>query len=309
MHTADDKERERQATPAISVIIPAFNAGHFLPETLESVLRQTYTDLEVIVVDDGSTDGTADKAKSYLHDPRVHYIHQENKGVCAARNTGIRKSEGEFVALLDADDVWYPQKLERQVPLFEDDDIGLVYCMIEHIDDDDNVLPHLSWPHPVGATYKDLLYINWIVGSGSSVVIRKDVFDRVGLFDEDLKGLEDMDMWIRILRHYKSAYADSVLVKIRRHIRADRHKKWQQNQSASKKDRMNIFCTCKGLSKDSLNLKYIERRRTTRSFGVSSLPPISTARRRRCFDIISRPACTGRLFSSRASSLISENIF
>lgn len=189
----------------------------FLPEAIESVLKQTYTNFEIILVDDGSTDGTSGKAKSYLNDPRVHYIYQENKGLSAARNTGIRKSQGGLVAFLDADDVWLPEKLKKQVPLFENSEVGLVYCMIEHIDDDGNVLPHLSWPHPVNATYKDMLYTNWIVGSGSSVIIRKSVFDKVGLFDEDLKGLEDMDMWIRILHRYKSAYANLTLAKIRRH--------------------------------------------------------------------------------------------
>jgi glycosyltransferase involved in cell wall biosynthesis len=220
LHIADNKKREQPSLPAVSVIIPAYNAEHFLQETIESVLKQTYTDFEVIIVDDGSTDGTADKAKSYLHDPRVHYIYQENKGVCAARNKGIRSTKSELIAFVDADDVWLQEKLEKQVPLFEDNNVGLVYCMIEHIDENDNVLPHLSWPHPRGATYKDLLYINWIVGSGSSVIIRKDVFDKVGFFDEGLKGLEDMDMWIRILHGYKSSYVDSVLVKIRRHIKS-----------------------------------------------------------------------------------------
>jgi glycosyltransferase involved in cell wall biosynthesis len=220
LHTADNKEREQQTPPVVSVVIPAYNTELFLPEAIESVLKQTYTDFEIIIVDDGSTDGTSDKAKSYLHDPRVHYIYQDNKGVCAARNTGIRKSQGGLVAFLDADDVWLSEKLEKQVLLFDENEVGLVYCMIEHIDDDGNVLPHLSWPHPVGATYKDMLHTNWIVGSGSSVVIRKNAFDKVGFFDEELRGLEDMDMWIRILRHYKSSYVDSVLVKIRRHIKS-----------------------------------------------------------------------------------------
>jgi len=207
--------------PVISVIIPTHNYSKFLPEAVESVLNQTFSDFELIIVDDGSSDDTAAVVEPYLRDCRVRYFYQDNKGLSAARNAGIKAAKGEFIALLDSDDVWMPTKLERQIQLFKDKpDVALVYCMVEHIDENGKALPHISWPHKVGATYRDLMYMPWVVGSGSSVLIRKSIFDEVGLFDEGMNSVEDTNMWIRILRHHDSAYIDDVLVRIRKHLRS-----------------------------------------------------------------------------------------
>lgn len=206
--------------PRVSVVVPSFNYAHFLPETLDSVLAQTFKSFELIVVDDGSTDNTKEVMKPYLNDPRVRYVYQENRGPSAARNTGIRESRGQLIAFVDPDDLWYPTKLQKQLALMESGEIGLCYCLAEHIDEAGNPLPDISFPHPPGATYKDLLYVNWIVGSSSSVLVRKEIFDEAGLFDESMKGLEDLDMWIRILRRHKSAYVNEVLVKLRQHLKS-----------------------------------------------------------------------------------------
>lgn len=211
---------DKKALPKVSVIVPTYNYADFLPEALRSVLAQTFTDYEVIIVDDGSTDSTSQVIKPFLADTRVRYIYQRNKGQSAARNTGIRHATGEFVAFLDADDIWLPEKLEKQVPLFDlNGTIALVYCKGEYIDLTGRPLPDLEWPLNADATYKDYLYANWI-GTPSAVIVKKRIFDTVGFFDENLKGLEDMDMWLRILRHHKSTYADEVLVKMRRHIKS-----------------------------------------------------------------------------------------
>jgi glycosyltransferase involved in cell wall biosynthesis len=205
--------------PAISVIIPTYNYGRFLSEAVDSVLCQTLGDLEVIIVDDGSTDNTPDVVRPYLSDNRVRYIRQENRGPSAARNRGIRKAKGEFIALLDADDVWLPSKIEKQLQLIRKSaDVGLVYCLAENVDEKGEELPHVPMPHMEQATYKDLLYFPLTLPS--CVLTRKRIFDEVGLFDETLTAVEDTNMWIRILRHYKSAYVNEILVKIRKHMKS-----------------------------------------------------------------------------------------
>lgn len=216
-----ENRKNARGLPKVSVIIPSYNYARFLPGAIESVLDQTFQDFELIVVDDGSTDETADVVRPYTENHGLKYIRQENRGPSSARNTGIRNARGKLVAFLDPDDLWLPEKLRRQVALMDADaEVGLSYCLVDFIDEEGRRFPDISWPHPSGATYKDLLYLNWVVGSGSSVLIRKSVFDEVGLFDEGLKGLEDMDMWIRILRHHKSAHADEVLARVRRHVRS-----------------------------------------------------------------------------------------
>ncbi|HPP08870.1 MAG TPA: glycosyltransferase family A protein, partial [bacterium] len=118
----------------VSVIVPVYNAERFIGETLRSVLCQTYKDIEVIVVDDGSTDHSVEVIKKY-NDPRIMLIRQQNRGVSAARNTGIKSSNGKFIALLDHDDLWLAEKIEKQMILFEKNpDVALVYSDISYID-------------------------------------------------------------------------------------------------------------------------------------------------------------------------------
>jgi glycosyltransferase involved in cell wall biosynthesis len=205
--------------PAVSIIIPTHNYARFLSEAVESVLGQTFSDFELIIVDDGSTDDTADVVNTFLRDQRVRYIHQDKRGPSAARNAGIRAARGEFIALLDADDVWLPSKIEKQLRLIgESADVGLVYCLAENVDEKGEALPHVPMPHMEQAAYKDLLYFPLTLPS--CVLTRKRIFDEVGLFDETLTSIEDTNMWIRILRYHKSAYVNEVLVKIRKHMKS-----------------------------------------------------------------------------------------
>jgi glycosyltransferase involved in cell wall biosynthesis len=128
---------DERAKPKVSVIIPAYNAEKTIEQTLRSAMRQTYPNLEIIVVNDGSTDRTAWIAEQVAcGDERVIILDQENSGVAAARNRGIAHSNGEFIAPLDADDIWHPTKTERQLGIFEQaaDSVGLVYCYLRHID-------------------------------------------------------------------------------------------------------------------------------------------------------------------------------
>ena len=205
--------------PKVSVIIPTHNYARFLPESVKSVLGQTFGDFELIIVDDGSTDDTAAVARRYFDDRRVRYICQEKRGLSGTRNNGISHARGEYVAFLDADDFWLPEKLERQLKVFEQADSGvaLVYCFIEYVDEEGKVLESVKELPIANPALKDLLHTNWVLGSGSSVLIRKSAFDRVGFFDEEMKSLEDLNMWLRILHEYDSARADEVLVRVMRH--------------------------------------------------------------------------------------------
>lgn len=175
----------------ISVIIPAYNAAHFLPRCLESVFAQTLPPAEVIVVDDGSKDDTAEIGKKL----GARVISRPNGGLSAARNTGVRSSSSEWVALLDADDMWQPGKLQAQADLVQDDTV-LVYTGIR-IFGDDGVRRTSPAVDPAKAR-KMLRYRNPI--TPSSVMARREALARDGGFREDIRACEDWEMWMRLLR-------------------------------------------------------------------------------------------------------------
>jgi len=188
--------------PKISVIIPTYNSRKFIVDAIESVLKQTYQDIEIIICDDGSTDSTGEIVKRYGN--RIVYRYQNNRGPSAARNMGIIMAKGEYVAFLDADDIWLPEKMSIQLEEIEkSDSIGLVTCPRYILSNDGNV--ELYQPEINGLTKNELLRIlvmNNVIGGGSSVLIRKRCFDELGLFDERLLVSEDTDMWFRICKKF-----------------------------------------------------------------------------------------------------------
>lgn len=203
----------------VSVIIPAYNAEKYIAETIESVLRQSYQDYEIIVVDDGSTDKTRSILESYTD--RVRYFYKENGGPASARNLGIKHARGEYIALLDADDIWLPQKLEKQIEVFEKSpDIGLVHSG-SIVFDDKNINPERirfkDERYCSGDVFPYLFICNFI--GNSTVVLRKTCFDAVGLFDESpgFFGTEDYDMWLRISYRYAVEFIPTPLIKYREH--------------------------------------------------------------------------------------------
>lgn len=206
-------DRTGEDRPLVSVVVPTYNRAHVLPRALASVQAQTYDRLEILVIDDGSTDGTDALVREYeARDDRVRYLRQpENRGVSAARNRGIREARGEFVAFLDSDDEWYPEKTERQVDRFRElpRRVGLVYCGVDTVD------PGGDWtfrPRLRGEVYDQMLLQN-PVHSGSGVMIRRTVTEQAGLFDEDIPAIEDYDYWLRIARHADIDFVEEPLVR------------------------------------------------------------------------------------------------
>lgn len=188
--------------PKISVLIPAYNAMNYLPETMENVLSQTFTDLEVIVVNDGSSDET-EQWVSQIKDPRVRLINQENQGLAGARNTGIVHAKGEYITFLDADDLWEPTKLEKQLRVLEENpEVALVYTWVAYIDETGKATGRVFKNQVEGDVWEKLTEHN-IVECGSVAMVRRSCFETIGLFDRNLGSyLEDWDMWLRMASRY-----------------------------------------------------------------------------------------------------------
>jgi len=211
--------------PAVSVIIPFYNAQRFLSEAVESVLAQAYRPIEVLLVDDGSTDGSAEIAKGYGGAAR--YIHLPHSGLpSVVRNQGLQCASGELVAFLDADDTWRPGKLRAQVArLSRDPDVGMIHTNLDLVDVSGRILrPYfLECPGSQGLTDEraESSFEQLIMGDSgvrtSSVVLRRAVLDRVGFFPETLRIGEDWHLWIRVARHYRIVYLPERLASHRKH--------------------------------------------------------------------------------------------
>jgi len=201
----------------ISAIIPTYNYGRFLREAIDSVLAQTYPVLELIVVDDGSTDDTPQILASY--GDRIRAIYQTNGGVGAARNRGIGEARGEYVAFLDSDDIWLPAKLEKEIALFDaDPDLGLVHCGAETFDNSGKIL-FVSLSGCEGWVGPDLLRLERtvIAAPGSGTTVPKRVAEEIGGFDPRLQPSEDWDFCYRIAERYRVGFVPEVLVRYRMH--------------------------------------------------------------------------------------------
>lgn len=190
----------------VSIIIPTYNRAGSLKGAIKSVLNQTFQDFELIIVDDGSSDNTKKVVESFQSD-KIKYIYQENSGGAAGpKNTGIKESQGEYIAILDSDDQWLPEKLEKQIIFFEENpEISVVGC---------NFLINGKREYKI-PEYKSLfkrMLVTDDMGPGSIMVYKREVFDRVGLFDEKLKSSQDKEMRIRLAREYKFGFVREPLV-------------------------------------------------------------------------------------------------
>jgi glycosyltransferase involved in cell wall biosynthesis len=201
----------------ISIIIPTYNYGRFLRDAIDSVLAQTYRPMEIIVVDDGSTDDTPQILAEYGE--RIRVIHQDNRGVGAARNTGIAAANGDYLAFLDSDDIMKPQLLEHEIARFiADPGLGLVHCAVELVDRDEKLLS-LSRNGMEGWVATELLRLDRevITAPGSSIMVPKRVAEEIGGYDETLQPSEDWDFCYRLAIRYRIGYVREPLLKYRLH--------------------------------------------------------------------------------------------
>ena len=212
--------------PLVSVVTPVYNGESHLVECIESVLAQTYRNVEIIVVD-GSTDDTKSMLASYMD--RITYLYQEPTGVAAARNAGLQKAHGQLIAFLDADDIWLPEKLSIQVEAFlQHPEAGIIFS--DNLNFDESGVLRSSACKPMiegwlekqripetdfayGRLYKELLVGNCI--GTCSILVRREVLNEVGIFDETFRICEDYDLWMRIARRHPVLYVDRVLSKYR----------------------------------------------------------------------------------------------
>jgi glycosyltransferase involved in cell wall biosynthesis len=212
----------------VSIVIPTYNYARFLGEAIQSVLDQTFNDFELIIVDDGSTDNTREMVSSFK-DSRIKYLWQENRGVAAAQNTGIKASHGEFMTILGADDLYLPQSLELKVNLLDSrpnidlvcsdafdfsDTTGAIIGRLWH----DPKRPH-AWIDPERAArqpLKELLKQGCFI-MPQTTMVRRRVFDAVGYFDESLKSGEDWDFFVRVVQRFSIGTINEPLTKIRHH--------------------------------------------------------------------------------------------
>jgi len=193
----------------ISVIIPTYNRKHTLSRAIKSVNDQTYEPFEIIIVDDGSTDGTKEwLAKRH---PRVQYIYQPNAGVSAARNLGIKSAQGDWISLLDSDDEWLSQKLEKQVKAVKEDPDSM-FCHTNEVWIRNGVRINQGKKHQKygGLIFNQCLDICRI--SPSSVLLKNSILKHTGLFDEKLPVCEDYDLWLRITAHNPVIFLDEPLI-------------------------------------------------------------------------------------------------
>lgn len=203
-------------TSKISVIIPTYNRGSLIERSVKSVLEQDYHNLEVIIVDDCSTDNTKEVIGS-LDDGRIKYIqHTYNNGANAARNTGIKAAKGDYIAFQDSDDEWMPEKLSKQVKIFDDSDdknLGIVYTAFWKIEETiKKYIPSKDILKTSGDLHDTLLGTNFI--STQSLLIKKECLLNVGMFDEKLPRLQDWELLLRLSKHYHFYLVDEPLVNV-----------------------------------------------------------------------------------------------
>ena len=199
--------------PRVSVIIPTYNRAQFIEAAIVSVLEQTFSDYEIIIVDDGSTDNTRQVVEPYLD--RAQYVYQENGGAGMARNHGLRLARGEYIAFLDSDDLFMPHKLERQIAYLEANPaVGLVYAGHEFIHEDGRYFS-TQRVRTADAAYPRLMADCRI--ALPSVLVRRSVLDAVGGFDETMRIGQDVDLWLRIARHFPVGVIEEPVTRIRRH--------------------------------------------------------------------------------------------
>lgn len=203
--------------PLISIITPAYNAGSYIKDTIQSVLTQTYPNFEHIIVDDGSTDNTAEVVRE-IKDPRIKYSLQKNGGQSSARNAAIAMARGKYIALLDADDIFYPEKLAEQVTYMESHpDCKFCYCKIHHFyHETPRDRYYFTMDHPSGYLFEKLIVSNFI--NPLSVMVRREVFEKHGAFEPKFRWADEQYLWLKLAyKKVRFCYLDKALGACRLH--------------------------------------------------------------------------------------------
>ncbi len=240
------EETNNSINKKIDVVIPVYNGEKFILDAITSVVNQTRSPNKIIVVDDGSTDNTNKIISDYAKNSKIEIkiVTKENGGLSSARNAGIKESDADFIAFLDADDIWLNNKLEEQMCVYETTkfkNLALVYCNYNVINSD-GIIQYTNYKAPInkkrmrGMVFKELLERNKITSSGSGVLIKRKIFDTIGLFDEKLKFGEDWDMWLRIAEKFEIDFAENILV----HIRKNEHN-MTSDRTQSFKGELNFY--------------------------------------------------------------------
>jgi glycosyltransferase involved in cell wall biosynthesis len=215
----EDSLQKAESMVTVDVIIPAYNAARFLPAAIESVEAQTFSDWRILLVDDGSTDDTPEIVAPYRErlGEKLMYIRQANAGLPAARNTAIRNSSAEFLALLDADDVWLPWRLEESLKAFENRPrVGLSYGMVRHIDQDGKVKDWEDRKQENGEGWiARHIYTRKVSLPPTTITFRRECIEKVGLFDETMRATEDRDMCLRIAQKCEVRFVNRVIADYR----------------------------------------------------------------------------------------------
>lgn len=211
-------ERREKECPVVSIVIPTYNRAEFIGAAIASVLGQSYGCLELIVIDDGSTDETAQVVGSF-RDPRLRFVRQENQGRSAARNCAIRMTRGRYIAFLDSDDEYMQDKLLLQVAYMDSHpEVGMIYTSAQCINAAGDMLEGHVYEATVGGDiYRDVAFFRPVTITLPTVMLRREVLDTVGLFDEVMERFEDTDLWRRIAKRFYVGVIESPTCRLRTH--------------------------------------------------------------------------------------------
>lgn len=218
--------------PIVSIVTPTFNRAKYIRLAVESVLAQTERRWELLIVDDGSTDDTATVLQPYLSDPRINYIYQSNRGQSAARNVALDKARGAYVGFLDSDDIWFPEKLERQLQLFErHPDAHIVHGDETTIDENGDEISRKNMRRYSGRITPQLLADNSV--SITTALVRRECFDVMGGFDPKYGVADDYELWLRFSARYSFLYDPGLVAGYRvmpDQISSDKRRRFAANE-------------------------------------------------------------------------------
>ncbi len=236
----------------VSVVIPTYNSAEYLSEAIDSVLSQSYDNWEILIVDDGSTDNTRDIIKKY--DNSIKYYYKKNEGVSKARNFGIEKAQGKYVAFLDSDDYWEVDKLERQVASLENENISgrACYSSFTLFEGGFNIVG-VRKSERYSSALEDLMLQCNVVGTPSTVIVERSLFDNVGGFDPALSLCADWEMWIRLATVTEFIYIEEPLIKYRLH-----ESNMSNNATLLEEDTLKLLE--KAFSLENISKKIIEKK-------------------------------------------------